>query len=120
LILYPYGYTYTNVPSDMELDDYRTFVAMGKKMASLNGYTAQQSSDLYKTDGDQIDWMYGRYGIFSFTFELYPPETVAKPNDHEPPDEVIDTQSARNRSAIRYLIDMAGCPYDAIGKPSKC
>jgi hypothetical protein len=120
LILYPYGYTYTNVPSDMELDDYRTFVAMGKKMASLNGYTAQQSSDLYKTDGDQIDWMYGRYGIFSFTFELYPPETVAKPNDHEPPDEVIDTQNSRNRSAIRYLIDMAGCPYDAIGKPSKC
>jgi carboxypeptidase T len=118
MILYPYGYTYTNVPSDMTLDDHRTFVAMAKAMAAMNGYKPQQSSDLYKTDGDQIDWMYGRHKIFAFTFELYPPETVAKPNDHEPPDEVIATQNARNRGAMLYLIEMAGCPYDAIGKGS--
>ena len=118
LILYPYGYTYTNVPSDMTLDDHRTFVAMAKAMAAKNGYKAQQSSDLYVTDGDQIDWMYGRHKIFSFTFELYPPETVAKPTDHEPPDEVIAAQTARNREALLYLIEMANCPYAAIGKAS--
>jgi carboxypeptidase T len=116
LILYPYGYTKTDVPSDMTLDDHATFVAMARAMARLNGYKAEQSSDLYVTDGDQIDWMYGRHRIFSFTFELYPPETVAKPNDHEPPDEVIASQNARNRSALLYLIEMAGCPYAAIGK----
>jgi carboxypeptidase T len=120
LILYPYGYTYTDIPSDMTVDDHRTFVAMAGAMAKLNGFTAKQSSDLYKTDGDQIDWMYGRHGIFSFTFELYPTETVAKPTDHEPPDEVIAAQNARNRSALLYLIEMAACPYAAIGKTSKC
>lgn len=116
MILYPYGYTKTDVPADMTLDDHRTFVAMARTMASMNGYKAQQSSDLYITDGDQIDWMYARHGIFSFTFELYPSETVAKPTDHEPPDEVIAAQTARNRGALLYLIDAAHCPYAAIGK----
>jgi carboxypeptidase T len=116
LILWPYGYTYTNVPSDMRADDHRVFVAMGRGMANRNGYTAQQSSDLYTTDGDFIDWMYGRHRIFAFTIELYPPETVAKPTDHEPPDEVIATQNARNRSAMLYFLESAGCPYSLIGK----
>jgi carboxypeptidase T len=91
-------------------------VAMAGKMASMNGYTAQQSSDLYITDGDQIDWMYATQGIFSFTFELYPTEQVSSHADHEPPDEVIAAQTARNRGALFYLIDMADCPWDAIGK----
>jgi hypothetical protein len=89
---------------------------MGRAMAARNGYKAQQSSDLYVTDGDQIDWLYGRHRIFSFTWELYPSETQAKPNDHEPPDEVIAKQTARNRGALLYLIDAAGCPWSVIGK----
>jgi len=116
LILWPYGYTYANLPSDMTADDHATFVAMGRAMARLNGYTAKQSSDLYITDGDQIDWMYATQHIFSFTFELYPTEQVSSHADHEPPDEVIRTQTARNRSALLYLIDMADCPYRAIGR----
>ncbi len=116
LILWPYGYTYTNVPGDMRADDHRVFVAMARGMANRNGYTAQQSSDLYKTDGDFIDWMYGRHRIFAFTIELYPTETVAKPTDHEPPDEVIAPQNQRNRSAMLYFIEAAGCPYAQIGK----
>ena len=43
-------------------------------MARRNGYKPEQSSDLYITDGDQIDWMYGVYRIFSYTWELYPAE----------------------------------------------
>lgn len=116
LILWPYGYTYTNVPSDMRSDDHRVFVALGRGMASRNDYTAQQSSDLYKTDGDFIDWMYGKHRIFAFTIELYPTETVAKPTDHEPPDEVIAPQNARNRSALLYFLEASGCPYSLIGK----
>ena len=72
LILWPYGYTKTDIPSDMTADDHATFVAMGKAMAKTNGYKPEQSSDLYITDGDEIDWMYGVEHIFSFTFELYP------------------------------------------------
>jgi hypothetical protein len=117
LILYPYGYTKTDVPADMSLDDHRTFVALANAMASMNGYTPQQSSDLYITDGDQIDWMYARHHIFSFTFELYPTEQVSSHADHEPPDEVIAAQTARNRSALLYLIDLASCPYVASGLP---
>ncbi|HTS15011.1 MAG TPA: M14 family zinc carboxypeptidase, partial [Candidatus Sulfotelmatobacter sp.] len=70
LILWPYGYTKTDIPSDMTADDHATFVAMGKAMAKTDGYTAEQSSDLYVTDGDEIDWLYGVEHIFSFTFEL--------------------------------------------------
>ena len=115
LILYPYGYTKTDVPADMTLDDHRTFKAMAQTMASMNGFRAIQSSDLYITDGDQIDWMYARHRIFSFTFELYPTEQVSSRADHEPPDEVIAGQNVRNRGALLYLIDMAACPYAAAG-----
>ena len=116
LILWPFGYTRTDIPADMTVDDHAVFVAMGRAMAAMNGYTAQQSSDLYVTDGDQIDWMYATQGIFSFTFELYPTEQVSSHADHEPPDEVIAAETARNGSALLYLIDMAACPYAAIGK----
>ena len=116
LILWPYGYTRTNVPADMSSDDHDAFVAMGRAMASLNGYKAEQSSDLYITDGDQIDWMYGAQRIFSFTWELYPPETSTVWGDHYPADENIAPQTARNRGALLYLIDIGGCPYRAIGK----
>lgn len=118
LILWPYGYTKTDIPADMTVDDHATFVAMGRAMAATNGYTPQQSSDLYVTDGDEIDWLYGVQHIFSFTFELYPTEQVSSHADHEPPDEVIPAQTARNRAALLYLIDMADCPYRAIGKAS--
>jgi carboxypeptidase T len=115
LILWPYGHTRTDIPPDMSVEDHSTFVTMGRAMAALNGYKAEQSSDLYITDGDQIDWMYGVHRIFSFTWELYPPETSTVWGDHYPPDESIAPQTARNKKALLYLIDVGGCPYRAIG-----
>ena len=115
LILWPYGYTKTDVPSDMTVADHRAFVAMGKAMAARNGYTAMQSSSLYITDGDQIDWLYGAQRIFSFTWELYPTEKPTVWQDHYPPDEVIATQTARNKAALLYLLDVGGCPWRSIG-----
>jgi murein tripeptide amidase MpaA len=114
LILWPYGYTKTNIPRDMTVQDHQAFVALGKAMAARNGYTAEQSSDLYITDGDQIDWLYFQHRIFSFTFELYPTETPTVWGDHYPDDSKIPAQTARNRSAILYLIDHAACPYSAV------
>jgi hypothetical protein len=84
-------------------------------MARRNGYRPEQSSDLYITDGDQIDWMYGRHRIFSFTWELYPKEHY-RISDFYPPDERIAAQVARNRSALLYIIDKADCPYSPINK----
>jgi hypothetical protein len=114
LILWPYGYTRRNVPSDMTGLDHRTFVALGSGMAALNGYTPQQSSDLYITDGDQIDWLYGVHRIFSFTFELFPTEKATIWGDHYPDDSRIAAQTERNRGALLLLLDRAACPYAAL------
>ena len=115
LILWPYGYTKTNVPADMTALDHSAFVSLGRAMATRNGYVAQQSSDLYITDGDQIDWMYARHRIFSFTFELFPPETATVWGDHYPDDSKIPAQTERNRSALLLLVDRAACPYATLG-----
>lgn len=113
LVLWPYGYTYTDVPSDMTADDQAVFSTMGRYMASTNGYTAQQSSDLYITDGSIDDWAYGVHKIFIYTFEMYP--TTSSPGFY-PPDEQINTQVARNKAAVTYIIQQADCPYRTIGK----
>jgi hypothetical protein len=110
LILYPYGYTKTDVPTDMRARDQRTFVAMAKAMAATSGYKPEQASDLYISSGTSRDWLYGRYRIFSFTFELSP-NTASYPSD-----ESIPTETGRNRDAVLYLIDLADCPYRAVGQ----
>ena len=116
-VLWPYGYTKTDVPGDMTTDDHAALVALGKKMAASNGYTAMQSSSLYVTDGDEIDWAYGKEHIFMYTFEMYPSHAqVSSTRRFYPPDEVIAAQTARNRDAILMLIEAAGCPYALIGK----
>ena len=108
LILWPYGYTTTAVPADMRPDDHLVFVAMGRAMSRLDGYLAEQASGLYVDSGSARDWYYGTQGIFAYTFEL---ATGAYQ-----PSSVIATETARNRSAVLYLIGMADCPYRAIGK----
>ncbi len=119
MVLYPMSYTLQRLPSDMDPTDYSVFQAMARKMAATNGYKAQQSSQQYPTDGDEIDWMYATYRIFSFTFELYPTEEQAGKGIVYPSDDVIARQTARNRSALLYLIDAAACPYAAIGKAAQ-
>jgi carboxypeptidase T len=112
LILYPYGYTYNNQPSDMDPNDYRAFVALARRMADTNGYTPQQSSDLYTTDGDAVDWLYGERRIFAFTFEMYPPKD---PPGFYPPADVIEAQTRRNDAAVTYLAAVADNPRKVIG-----
>jgi Zinc carboxypeptidase. len=114
LILWPYAYTTRNVPSDMTTADRAAFVGMATTMAASNGYTAMQSGDWYISDGDEIDWMYGRHRIFSFTVELYPPRGSGS-GSHHPADEKIAPETKRNRAALLYLIDLADCPYRASG-----
>jgi hypothetical protein len=116
-ILWPYGYTRTDVPGDMTVDDQAALAAMGRKMARMNDYRPMQSSSLYITDGDEIDWAYGRHRIFMYTFELYPSHSqVSTTARFYPPDEVIGRETERNKDAILYLIERASCPYSIIGK----
>jgi hypothetical protein len=117
LILWPMGYTFTDLPADMRQDDWNTMVAMGQAMAATNGYTPEQASDLYITDGTINDWLYGAHGILNYTFEMYP--RTSSQGGFYPPDEVIPTQTSRNRAAILYLLDKAACPYSVIGKQAQ-
>ena len=111
-VLWPYGYTRTDRPTDMTVDDQRALVAIGRAMASRNGYRPMQSSDLYITDGDEIDWLYGTHRIFAYTVEL----GLQTASGDDPPDDVIASETRRNRTALLYLIDQAGCRWASIGR----
>jgi carboxypeptidase T len=113
-VLWPYGYTRTDVPGDMTATDYSALRELGRRLASRSGYIPMQSSSLYITDGDEIDWAYGRHRIFMYTFEMYP-RGVTSTSRFYPPDEVITRETERNKSAILYLISAASCPYAPIG-----
>ena len=52
LILWPYGYTLTDVPADMIQDDHDAIVAMGQAMAATNGYTASNPAIWVSPTGD--------------------------------------------------------------------
>ena len=117
LVLWPYGYTTANTATGMSADQYNTFATLGQQMAATNNYTPQQSSDLYITDGDSIDWMWATHNIWAYTFEMYPGS--ASGGGFYPPDEVIPAQTSRNREAVLLLSEYADCPYRVIGKQAQ-
>lgn len=114
LVLWPFGYTTANTAPGLNADQEATFRTLGVRMASTNGYTPEQSSDLYITDGDSIDWMWGNQGIFAYTFEMYPGS--ASGGGFYPPDEVIPAQTSRNKEASLLLAEYSDCPYRIINK----
>ena len=117
LVLWPFGYTNADTATGMTADDNAAFKAVGQKMAASNGYTAEQSSDLYITDGSIDDYLWGTQKIFSYTFEMYP--TSSSGGGFYPPDEVIERETARNRDAVLQLLENADCMYRSIGKAAQ-
>ena len=110
LVLWPFGYTTSNtVPGSMSADEEAAHRTIGRELASTNGFTPEQSSDLYINDGSSIDWTFGEQRVFSYTFEL-------GGGSFYPPPSAIDSQVQRNREAMLRLTDYADCPYRAIGK----
>ncbi|MFF0199320.1 M14 family metallopeptidase [Streptomyces sp. NPDC005017] len=116
LVLWPFGYTYSDTTTGMTADDRNAFAAVGQKMASSNGYTPEQSSDLYITDGSIDDYLWGVHKIFGYTFEMYP---SSGGGGFYPPDEVIERETSRNRDAVLQLLENADCMYRSIGKQSQ-
>jgi hypothetical protein len=110
LILYPYGYTYDDLPPDMDPVDRQTFVAMGTEMARTTGYHPQQSSDLYITDGDWNDWMYGEMGRYPITIEM-----DSYGSGFYPPDDFIPQTIDKNRAAAVFVASIADCPTRIVG-----
>jgi carboxypeptidase T len=113
LVLWPYGFTYDETAPGLTQDDADAFEALGVAMADTNGYTPQQSSDLYITDGTINDWLWADQGIFSYTFEMYP--TSSLEGGFYPPGSVIDRETSRNREAVLMLMEYADCVYRIIG-----
>ncbi|GAA3150962.1 M14 family zinc carboxypeptidase [Nonomuraea roseoviolacea] len=116
LVLWPYGFTYDDTAPGLTQDDRDAHAVLGQNMAATNGYTPEQSSDLYITDGTIDDWMWGVYKIFSWTFEMYP--TGSNPGFY-PPDEQIVPQTTRNREVVLRFLEYADCVYRIIGKESQ-
>ncbi|NGO48454.1 M14 family metallopeptidase [Streptomyces ureilyticus] len=114
LVLWPFGYTNADTTTGMTADDRNAFATVGGKMGASNGYTAEQSSDLYITDGSIDDWLWGDQKIFGYTFEMYPGS--ASGGGFYPPDEVIERETSRNRDAVLQLLENADCMYRSIGK----
>lgn len=108
LILYPWGHKYDGIENANDLAVHET---MARKMAEWNGYTPQQSSDLYIASGDTTDWSYGEHKIISFTFELDPPNNGFGGGGFYPGAGVIPSVIQKNLNPILYLIGYADNPY---------
>ncbi len=113
LVLWPYGYTYSDTAPGLTAADRAALARLGQNMAATNGYTPEQASDLYIADGTINDWMWGQHKIFSYTFEMYPRSSTG--GGFYPPDEVIGRETTRNRAAVIQLLDAADCPYEVTG-----
>ncbi len=112
LILYPWGHSNDPIPDTQALSAYK---AMAQTMAGMNGYTPQQSSDLYIASGDTTDWAWGTHKIFSFTFELTP-KSMWNGGFYPGAGAINGTFAANLRPAL-YLIGLAEDPYKA-GAPA--
>ncbi|MFA6315840.1 MAG: M14 family metallopeptidase [Elusimicrobiota bacterium] len=108
LILYPWGYTDAPISEAPALAAYK---AMAETMAKMNGYTPQQSSELYTASGDTTDWAWAALGIYSFTFELSPKSLWD--GGFYPGVPAIATTFAANLRPALYLIGLADDPLRA-------
>lgn len=104
LVLWPFGFTYNDTAPGMTAAEAQRFQTVGRQLAATNGYTPQQSSDLYITDGTIDDWLWGNQKILAFTFEMYP--RGSNPGFY-PPDEVIVRETTRNDRAVDLLLNTA-------------
>jgi carboxypeptidase T len=110
-VLWPYGYTLKNVPATMTVDDHSVVVALAKGMGLRNGYPAQQSSDMYVSDGDGDDWAYHSQGVFRLTLEM----SAGSKRRYYPSLTELNADVARNKGAVLWYLEQAGCPYAAAG-----
>ncbi|MFO1495993.1 MAG: M14 family zinc carboxypeptidase [Lysobacterales bacterium] len=105
LVMWPWGFTASATPNGAGL------TALGRRAAFLNGYTPQQSIELYVTDGSTKDFVYGDLGIAAMSFEL---GTAFFENC----STFENTIWPANRNALDYLLRVARTPYLEPSGPS--
>jgi carboxypeptidase T len=115
LVLWPWGWTTNVAPNSSDL------TLIGQKFASYNGYTAQQSTDLYPTSGTTDDWAYGELGVPAMTFEVGPSSGTC--GGFFPAFSCMDGGTGgsfwpRNLPAFLYAARIARAPYQLGRGPS--
>ncbi len=101
LILYPWGYTTQPAP------DAAGLYSVARVLGSFNGYTPVQSVQLYPTNGDTCDWVYGTLGVPCLTFEIGSPE-----DGYFWPDcKQLQILWEENREALLYALKLVAAPY---------
>ena len=110
-VLWPYGYTVKDVPSTMALDDHKAMVALAKGIGARDGFPAEQSSDMYISDGDGDDWTYHNQGVFRLTLEM----SAGSKRRYYPSLSELNSDVAKNKRAILWYLEQAACPYAAAG-----
>lgn len=104
LILWPWGHSYDPTPDGAKLE------AIGKKLASWNGYKPEQASDLYIASGVTDDWSYGERNMLSFTTEI-----GSWADGFDPPFSKVNKFWQENLPGAMYLIRLAGESNSAFG-----
>jgi hypothetical protein len=110
-VLWPYGYTVEDVPATMTVDDHAVVVALAQGIGVRDGYPAQQSSDMYVSDGDGDDWAYHSQGVFRLTLEM----SAGSDRRYYPSLNELTADIARNKGAVLWYLEQAACPYAPAG-----
>jgi hypothetical protein len=105
LVLWPWGDTFTDSPNVDAL------TTLGRRIAWFNGYTPEQSNELYFTDGTTDDSMYGLLGVASYTIETNGFDFFEDCTDFE-----ADT-APTNLAALRYISRALHAPYQLPAGP---
>ena len=78
LVMWPYGYTCTDVPADMTQDDHDAFATLGQAMAATNGYTPRAvERPVHHRRRRSTTGCTATHRIFAYTFEMYPVDSGA-------------------------------------------
>lgn len=98
LVLWPWGWSPSPAPNGTQLQ------TLGRHLAYFNGYTPQQSYQLYQTSGTSDEFAYGTLGVAGYTFEM----GTDFFQDCGSFESTIDPD---NRDALLYAFKTARRPY---------
>jgi len=102
IILYPWGYIPEPTPDDAEMDAIAR--EMSERIFAVNGRVyeyGQGNSGIYPTNGDMDDWVYGTFGVPSYTVELPAPDYLS--GAFFVPEEEINLSFADQLPAMIYF-----------------
>jgi carboxypeptidase T len=114
LLLYPWGYTTKRLRDEVDFRDVRDLAEeMERLIRKVHGktYTAQQSSQLYRTAGDTTDWTHGEYAAASLTVELRP-ATWEEGGFILPADQIQPCWEENRPAALEFIRRVLEKPED--------